>query len=170
MPRMLWIIVCWLTWTLVGFGILVLCTSQPWALTWLIGHLCVFLVLMLGIDTTTALHVLSWFLPRTQVVRTMDYDGEIHHVLAYGEHGDILTAHRYWATEIGAMKLYPNGYVAGIGFIYFWEPLNVEARSAMHLTYDCVDWSQLKHMTWNDVEEYRFNLKQQAKLMNVTHI
>ena len=126
--------------------------------------------LFFGFDRKYGLKLLSVILPNTQLVRTMDYDGEISHVLAYGEAGSVLTGHIYWLGEMGPIQLYPNGYVSGVSYVYFWEPVDLASRSHMHMTYDCVAWSQLKHTQWYDIEEYRLKLRNQAKLMHVTHI
>lgn len=109
--------------------------------------------------------MLSWLIPHTQVVLTMHHDGDTRFALAYGEPGHILTAHVFWLGEIGDIQLYPNGYVHGSGYVYFWEPVNKDAQIQMHLTYDCMDWQKLQHMTWSDRDDYRQQLKTQIKLI-----
>jgi len=140
------------------------------ALAWMGIHLMLMPLVLFTSDTRWGLTILSWIIPGTQLVRTLDHDGEIHHVLAYGEWGQTMTAYRYWAMEIGAMVLYPNGYVGELCFVYCWEPVNVEACAAMHLTYDFVDLESLAQLDYSDRNEYRHKLETESKLMHVTHI
>lgn len=154
-----------------GFVVLnLLPLPQGVASVWIMVHVLTMPVWFFGLDRKWGLTLLSHMLPRTHLVRTVDHDHEIRYVLAYGEPGQVLTGHIYWLAQMGHLKLYPNGYVAGASYVYFWEPVDVDTCTHMHLTYDCVDWSKLKHMTWHEVEEYRFKLRNQAKLMHVTHI
>lgn len=94
------------------------------------------------------MRLLAWLLPHHHVVRTMDHDGEVRYALAQGEWGQVLHAHMHWATELGGMHLHPNGLVTGVSYVYFWEPVDQDALSVMHLTYDCKDWHKLQHAGW----------------------
>lgn len=137
---------------------------------WILLHMIMLPVIMIGLDKPWGLRMLSWCVPRTQLVRTMQKDGETIHMLAYGEPGHMLKAHIYWLPKIGQVYLHPNGYVSGVSYVYFWEPVNVHHAVSMHLTHDCADWDKLKHMNWGDREDYRLLLKSQTKLNHESHI
>lgn len=144
--------------------------APNWGVAWMCIHLMLLAILLGYADTKWFLTILSWIIPGTQLVRTMDHDGEINHVLAYGEWGQIMTAHRYWSANIGPMLLYPNGYVGELCFVYCWEPVDVEACAAMHLTYDCVELESLAQLSYSARSEYRHKLETETKLMHVTHL
>jgi hypothetical protein len=134
-------------------------------LIWLIMHALILPMIMFGMDRKWGLQALSWIIPHTQLVHTLDNDGEMRHALAYGEPGDILTAHVFWLGEIGKLYLHPNGYVQGASYVYFWEPVNTDDQIQMHLTYNCKELTQIQHMAWMDKEDYRLLLKTQTKLI-----
>jgi hypothetical protein len=145
--------------------------ASHWGIVWMAMHLVILPPLMLGTDTRWGVTILSWIIPNTQLVRTMDYAGDIQYVLAYGEAGQVLHGHLYWFTEVGELQLHPNGYVwPDIGYVYFWEPTNTDQRACMHLTYDCVQWDKLDKMPWTHREDYRQQLKSQTKLNHESHI
>lgn len=160
----------WLLSTFGGHLLLLLCAPAWLAFTWAMIHLFILPILIFGIDSRRALALISKFIPHTHVVRTMDHDGEIRHVLAYGEWGQVMHAHQHWLNEIGAMQLHPNGYVQGPVYIYFWEPAHTEDQTVMHLSYDCADWTLLKHMHWTQRADYRQQLEKQTKLKHESHI
>lgn len=154
---------------MVGF-FLPFMVSGHWALLWMIMHLLTILAILVCMDTRGGLIILNWIIPHTQVVCTMDSDGEVRHVLAYGEYGQVLHAHRYWLSEVGNMKLHPNGYVSGPSFVHFWEPIHPEQLVAMRLTYDSLDFDKLAKMHWLDRDDYRLMLQNQIKLSHESHI
>ena len=154
---------------MVGFFVLLMASSN-WALVWMMTHLIMLLYLLLGTATRSGLTLLSWIIPHTHLVRTMDHDGQVRHVLAYGEPGQVMHGHLHWLSEAVQIQMYPNGYVAGAGYVYFWEPVDLLARSHMHLTYDCVEWHKLKHMRWIEKEDYRQQLKDQSKMNHESYI
>jgi len=169
MPRFNQILLVFVLSMLVGFSVLLM-VSFTWALVWIMVHLIMFLYLMFYTDTRSGLTLLSLIIPRTHLVHTMDHDGEVRHVLAYGEPGQVLHAHRYWLSEIGEIQLHPNGYVSGPSYVYFWEPTDPNQLVAMHLTYDCIDWHKLGQMSWTHRDDYRQQLKSQIKLNHESHI
>ena len=152
---------------MVGFFVLLL-ASSTWALVWMMTHLVMLLCLLLGTETRPGLTLLSWIIPHTHLVRTMDHDGEVRHVLAYGQAGEVMLGHLHWLSEASEIQLHPNGYVKGVSYVYFWEPINAEQLAYMHLAYDCQDWHKLTHMRWTQREDYRQRLKDQSK-MNQAH-
>lgn len=154
---------------ILGF-LLLFWLSANWALVWAGIHLVMVPLLIVGTDTRWGVTILSWCIPNTHLVRTMDYDGEIKHVLAYGEWGQVLHGHVYWFTETGRVQLYPNGYVKATDYVYFWEPTNPEHLVSMHLTYDCEAWDKLALMHWIHRDDYRQRLKRQTKLNHESHI
>ena len=155
---------------MLGFFGLLIMTSSSWALVWMMTHLVMLLYLLLGTETRSGCALLSWIIPHTHMVRTMDHDGQVRHVLAYGESGQVLHGHLHWLSEIGAIQLHPNGYVEGLCYVYFWEPIHPEQLAYMHLTYDCAEWHKLKHMRWTQREDYRQQLKDQSKMNHESHI
>lgn len=131
----------------------------------MLAHAMCIPVVIFGIDRKWGLCLLSWLIPHTQVVRTLDHDGEVRYALAYGEPGEILTAHVCWLGQLGKMYLHENGYVQGVSYVYFWEPVNLDLKVQMHLTHNCRELDELKHMNWSDRDDYRLSLKDQTKLL-----
>jgi hypothetical protein len=149
----------------IGAVVFYLLSVQSVGMIWMVLHAIGAPVVLFGLDKRWGLHALSWIIPHTQLVRTLDHDGEVRYALAYGETGQVLTAHVLWLGQIGALHLHPNGYVQGVSYVYFWEPVNSDDKIQMHLTYNCLDLDELKRMAWMERVHYRLSLKDQTKLL-----
>lgn len=125
-----------------------------------------FWFLLYAVEHVTLLRVISFFTPNTQVVKVMHYDHEVNHAIAYGDPHNVMKAHVSWYTHTGPIYLHPNGLVSGLSFISVWEPLDEDHKTAMHLTYDLLDFQTLLKMTKHELYDYRRQLARQLKLQD----
>jgi hypothetical protein len=164
-PRLAVVMLSLISSLVIGAVMFYLLSVQIVGMIWMVLHAIGAPVVLFGLDKRWGLYSLSWIIPHTQLVRTLDHDGEVRYALACGETGQVLHAHVFWLGQIGNLRLHPNGYVQGESYVYFWEPVNSDHKIQMHLTYNCRELDELKGMDWMDREDYRLSLKAQTKLL-----
>lgn len=113
------------------------------------GLLWILLILHLCPHSKFLLRCMTFVMPHSHLVQIMDLDGTTLYVIAHGDPQTVMYAYENWIYKNRKLLLLQNGIIDDDSGWFFWEPQDVELKTIMQLSYDCMNWNELSHSKYS---------------------